>query len=295
MKSTVSSSSRASSSLRGLLRAALVECARNVLPPDEPEVLRTVAGIGWHVEHTIRSDRARAFVAEAQRVFGVGARAAEGLAREAHDVDLQRRLEELVLGRVEPEWLDRYVELSGLETTDPPSIYLALGAPHPLVAVRALAHVRPGLCALHPAAASPARASPADRWLHRRFTELRVRVPVLWASDLNAVAVALSERRGVHAVINRARAGGAAGDVEEAIAGGAVLGLPLARFLADHPLAPLRLVLVHRERDKRWRVEITPPVQTYEIAPKLAAHVRRWPGQHLPWLAARVDGGEAPH
>ncbi|GDX81416.1 hypothetical protein LBMAG42_32270 [Deltaproteobacteria bacterium] len=285
----------ASSSFRGLLRAALVECARNVLPPDEPEVLRALAGLGWRAENAIRHARADAFLVEARRLSGVGGLAAEALAREAQDVDLQRRLEELVLGRVEPQWLERYAELSGVDPLDAPALYVALGAPHPLVGVRALAAVRPGLCALHPASVEPPSASIADRWMHRRFTELRLRVPVLWATDVAAGSGALAEGRGVHAVITRARAGGAAGDIEEAITGGAVLGLPLDRFLAQHSSAPIRLVLVHRERDKRWRVEITPPVQTHEIAPKLAAHVRRWPGQHLPWLAARVDGGEAPH
>lgn len=289
MKSTVSSSFRA------LVRAALVECARNVLPPDEPEVLRAVAGLGWRAENAIRHTRADAFLVEARRLPGVGGLAAAGLAREAQDVDLQRRLEELVLGRVEPQWLDRYVELSGVDVGGSPGLYLGLGAPHPLVGVRALAAVRPGLCALHPALTEPPDAGAAERWMHRRFAELRLRVPVLWTSDLAAADEALKEGRGVHSVITRARAGGAAGDIEEAIASGTVLGVPLDRFLAARAAAPLRLVLVHRERDKRWRVEITAPVQSHEIAPKLAAHVRRWPGQHLPWLAARVDGGEAPH
>lgn len=289
MKSTVSSS------FRGLVRAAVVECARNALPPDEPEVLRALAGLGWRAENALRHARADAFLVEARRLPGVGGLAAAALAREAQDVDLQRRLEELVLGRVEPQWLPRYAELSGLDPSDSPGLFLGLSAPHPLVGVRALAAAVPGLCALHPEPASTADNGAIDRWMHRRFRELRLRVPVLWTSALAAADLALAEGRGVHAVINRARAGGAAGDIEEAIVSGTVLGLPLHRFVAERPTAPIRLVLVHRERDKRWCVEITAPVHADEIAPKLAAHVRRWPGQHLPWLAARVDAGEAPH
>lgn len=277
------------------MRASLVECARNVLPPDEPEVLRALGGLLWRAEKAVRPRRAEAFVEAASRLFDMHDRAAERLAREGHDADLQRRLEELVLGRVEPAWLDRYLDLSGLVRDDPPACFLSLGAPHPLAGVCALARARPGLSALHPGLPPTQGATRADRWLHQRFTELRMRVPVLWSDTLEAAPRALAEGRDVHAVLTRSLGEAPVTDVEGAIAGGRVLGEALPNFLAALAPAPVRLVLVHRERDKRWRIEITSEVKAVEIAPTLAAHVRRWPGQHLPWLAARVDGGDAPH
>lgn len=279
----------------GWVRATLVECARNVLPPDEPEVLRALSGVLWRVEKAIRPRRAEAFVEAAARLFAMHDRAAERLAREGHDADLQRRLEELVLGRVEPAWLDRYLDVSGLVPDDPPACFLALAAPHPLAGVCALARARPGLTAIHPALPPIPGATWADRWLRNRFTELRMRVPVLWSDTAAAAAPALAEGRDVHAVLTRSLGEAPVTDVERAIEGGRVVGETLPDFLASLAPAPVRLVLVHRERDKRWRIEITAAVKLEEIVPRLAAHVRRWPGQHLPWLAARVDGGDAPH
>ncbi len=278
---------------RGLVRAVAIECARSSLPPDEPEVLRAVAGVAWRLEHRLRARRAAAFVEAARRSLGASVRAAEGLAREAHDTDLQRRLEELVLGRVEPQWLARYAELEGALGAEP-ACFLALGAPHPLIGVHALALARPGLVALHPAPLAPPDEPRADRWLRTRFATLRHALPVEWAADSAHAATALAAGRSVHAVLVRAH-DGAVGDLDAALAAGVVLGRPLAAFLGALGPAPVRLLLVHRERDKRWRVEATEPVTPEQIVPRFAEHIRRWPGQTLPWLCGRVDDGDAPH
>lgn len=277
---------------RGWFRAAATECARSSLPPDEPEVLRAVAGVAWRLEHRLRARRAAAFVDEARRSLGANVRAAEGLAREAHDTDLQRRLEELVLGRVEPEWFGRYAELEGV-ATDAPALFLALGAPHPLIGVHALALARPGLVALHPDPVD-LPGPRADRWLRARFSTLRHALPVEWSAAFEHAATALAAGRSVHAVLARAH-DGAAGDLDAALSAGVVLGRPLEAFLAALGPATLRLLLVHRERDKRWRVEATEPVAPEQIVPRFAEHIRRWPGQTLPWLCGRVDDGDAPH
>ncbi|MSQ02766.1 MAG: hypothetical protein EXR71_12895 [Myxococcales bacterium] len=278
---------------RGWFRAVAIECARSSFPPDEPGVLRAVAGVAWRLEYRLRARRAAAFVAEARRSLGAGVRAAEGVAHEAHDTDLQRRLEELVLGRVEPEWFARYAALDGV-AADEPACFVALGAPHPLIGVHALALARPGLLALHPAPPAPPDEPRADRWLRTRFATLRHALPVEWSSDPEHAATALAAGRSVHAVLTRAD-DGAVGDLEAALAAGLVLGRPLHAFVATLGAAPLRLLLVHRERDKRWRVEATEPVTPEQIVPRFAQHIRRWPGQTLPWLCGRVDGGDAPH
>jgi hypothetical protein len=70
-----------------LARLLLVELARGILPPDEPEVSRLLSGVLWRLELRSRRDRIRA-LHRAARALGVGSRTAEGLVREANDVDL---------------------------------------------------------------------------------------------------------------------------------------------------------------------------------------------------------------
>lgn len=277
------------------MRLGLVEMGRNVLPPDEPEVLRALAASFWRVERAGRPARHAALVAAARDGLGVSSRAAESLAREAQDVDLQRRLEELILGRIEPVWLERYLRVEGLPADDVPVLFLGLGAPHPLAAVLGLASARPGLCALHPEV--PADGVRADRLLQSRFRIMRERVPALWTSDLDAGLASLHEGRSVYATLHRDLAGAAAGDPLRAIAGGTVLGLPWVEVTARARRAgvEVRTVDVSRERDKRWCIRVGPPVEDEELPSRLADHLHRWPGQTLPWLAARVDGGHAPH
>lgn len=281
--------------LAGWLRLGLVELARNVLPPDEPEVLRAFSACLWRVERVGRPERHAALVAAARAGLGVSSRTADALAREAQDADLQRRMEELILGRMEPWWMDRYVVLEGVPAGDAPVLFVGLGAPHPLAAVLALASVRPGLCALHPALVPG--GGRADRLLTARFNLMRKRVPALWSSQVDDGLAALREGRSVHVALRRDLAGGAAGDAVRAIEGGTVLGVPWATLTraARAAGAEVRTVEVNRERDKRWCVRVGPPVLDAELPRRLADHLKRWPGQTLPWLTARVDGGHAPH
>ncbi len=281
--------------LAGWVRFGLVEMARNVLPPDEPEVLRALAAGLWRLERAGRPERHLALVAAARSGLGVSSRTAEALAREAQDVDLQRRMEELILGRMEPWWHERYLVVEGVPAGDTPVLFLGLGAPHPLAAVLALAAARPGLCALHPAL--PPGGARADRLLASRFNLMRERVPALWSSRVEDGAAALREGRSVHAALRRDLAGGPAGDPLRAIEEGTVLGVPWATLTqsARAAGAEVRTVEVNRERDKRWCVRVGSPVSDGELPRRLADHLRRWPGQTLPWLTPRVDGGHAPH
>jgi hypothetical protein len=76
-----------------LLRLLLEETARGALPPEDPEIVRFVAGIGWRVERALTPRRDLITRDQARRTFGVTVRTAEAIAREAHDLGLQARLE----------------------------------------------------------------------------------------------------------------------------------------------------------------------------------------------------------
>lgn len=222
---------------RGLLRLLLVETARGALPPDEPEVLRAAAGLLFRVEHHARRETMHALVTRAP---AGSRRAAEAMAREALDVDLQRRLEELVLPRVEPAWVERYARVHG--HVGPSDLLVAGPLPHPMVALVALAAAVPGLAAVRPAPEAPRDLG--TRLLARRFAAERQRLAVRW--------------------------------VEAPVDGPVFLVLGQARL---PPGRPVRAVLVHRERDKRWQVEVAPA--SADVGAVLAEHAARWPGQHL--------------
>ncbi len=222
--------------MRGLSRLLLVETARGILPADEPEVLRALSGLLYRFEHHARRDLMHALMA---RASAPTRRAAEHLAREALDVDLQRRLEELILPRVRPQWLDRYYDVEGASDTGG-DLLVAGRAPHPMLALVALAHAVPGLAALRPAREPTDGA--AMRFLAARFAAERETIPVRWVDTIPAGPCLLVDG----------------------------VGLPADR--------PARAVLVHRARDKRWRVVVTGRV---DVASALADHAARWPGQVL--------------
>ncbi|MSP54206.1 MAG: hypothetical protein EXR69_01145 [Myxococcales bacterium] len=72
---------------------------RQALPADEPEIVRLLAAIGWHFEATLASGRTAWMVEELQATFGLNRRAADAAAREAWDLWMQTRLEDVVLSR----------------------------------------------------------------------------------------------------------------------------------------------------------------------------------------------------
>ncbi len=270
---------------RAYVRALMVECVRGGLPADAPEVIRAASAVAWHVESWVRPGRAAALAQEAARRFDVPHGAARAMAREASDVDLQRRIEEVVLAGVEPFWLGRYARVEGLAAADPPALLVGLGAPHPLLCAYALAVARPGLVALHGLCTAAEAPCAADRWLRERFTEWRERLPVTWEADPACVGAVLRSGRPVYAVVQPQPGAGGVGLDDPT-----VLGRPLTAVVASLPPGtPVRAALVHRERDKRWWVEVTPPLVGAALVDTLSAHVRRWPAQVLSWLSAARD------
>ncbi len=74
---------------------------QQALPPDEPELLRLLAAVGWHIEAALSPGRTVWMVEELQATFGLNRAAAIAAAREAWDLWMQSRLEDAVLSRVE--------------------------------------------------------------------------------------------------------------------------------------------------------------------------------------------------
>ena len=241
---------------------ALVEIARGILPPESPEVLRAIAGLTWRFEGYVRRPRG-GILTERARASGASTRSVEGMVREALDLDLQRRLEELILPRVEPEWLDRYA------VTEPPgeahgTLLIGLSSPHPLIAVAALSTVFPAMGSVPPLAATG--TSWAARRLQAHFDHNRAQMRVLWLAPEQLTAHLAN--------------GHPAFVTTERIAGG-----PLAPAHAAHLAivgeVPTRPVLVHRARDKRWRISVGERGSFVDTCAALAQHAARWPGQHL--------------
>lgn len=257
-----------------LFTLALVGIARGILPPESPEVLRALAGLTWRLEARFRGPGA---LAEHARALGVSARAAEGLVRESRDLDLQRRLEELILARVEPEWLDRYavvepVLVEGSNASDVPedigsALLVGLPQPHPLIAALALSHHLPGLACVTPA--ETVGISWTARRLHRQFAAERASMRCNWIG-VTAIEPHLAGGQPVFATLRELNFRGA----ELSLSGREPVG-------AAPTSVPVHPVLVRRARDKRWRVTIGQS-GTFESAfDALSQHARRWPGQHL--------------
>lgn len=246
-----------------LFTLALVEIARGILPPESPEVLRAIGGISWRIEARFQ---AATGLMQRARALGVSARAAEGLVREARDLDLQRRLEELILARVEPEWLDRYASVEGPEDLDG-ALLIGLPHPHPLIAALALSDRFQGLACVSPP--ESVETTWAARRLHRQFAAERARMRCNWITFAEAGARVVAGRPVFSTVDNlpfRQAKRGESGH----------LGRDAAAFFGS-----VRPVFVHRARDKRWRVAVGETGTLESVFEALNEHARHWPGQHL--------------
>ena len=261
------------SAMRGWVRALLVEVARGGLPPETPEILRAASAVWARVEAQVRPDRAAAMVEVAKTFFGESPRAAEAMLREAHDVDVQRRLEELLLWRLEPAWLERYARVDGLEPQGEPSTFVTLAAPHPWLVVTVLGHALPGLGGVVDATPGGRR----DRGLAARFDRANAALPaerLTWEAA-NAV-------RGRRNLLWAASLGPGGGSRAAGAGSLRVGGLPIREVQG-----PLRPVTVTRERDKRWRVVVGPSGDFADAESAFHQAVARTPAQFLPWLSAR--------
>jgi hypothetical protein len=254
---------------------------RGAFPPENPEVLRLVASVAWRFEPWRHPGLARAMWEEARRSFGLEDRAAGQACREANDLQLQARLEALVVPHVPPDLLPAYVEVRGEAPSPSLILFPRMGAV--LTMVSALGARLPGLVAWLGRRA-PAQG-PLGRALDRRHADERRRLPVRWEHEPDAIAGHLAAGRPVCAAFDD-RGWGAWRRVRW-------LGRPAN--LSPRPWAvaqavgvPVIPASVHRERDKAWTVELGAPLNggfEADLRDWAEPLVRSFPGHYLPWLA----------
>lgn len=253
-----------------LLRSALVTTARESLPPENPEVLRFFSGLLWRMERRGRHERANALADEARRLLGCSTGTAATLTREAHDVSLQARLEELVLPRMDPALLDLYLRQDG-DLPDRGVVVLPR-AGNPLMLVTLLAWRRPGLVCMQRRPLDGARGRVGTA-MARRFEAEQSRLPILWEPDPQAL--------GGHLAAGRLVALAFDDRFWPDLRPTPMMGR--TALLSDHPWAvaraagaPVTPAFIHREQDKLWRVTVQPPVE-----PRLDRYVH---DRLEPWL-----------
>jgi len=286
-----------------MLRWAFETTVREGLPPDEPEVLRALAGVGWRIEARLTPGRWAMAVDEVRRTFRVSVRTAESAAREAYDLGLQARMEELLLPRLAPEGLDDAVRVEG----ELPAGGVLLVYPHAgslALALAALARRRPGLLVFRAGRVAPAHAasmgsmrpSAVNRHLAERAGEEEARLPVGWTDDVGAVAAALRAGRTVAAAFDDR-----AWPTYEVVHWFDRLALlsPDPWRLARACGATVVPASVRREHDKTHRVRLGPPVvpdlERY-LAEVAGPWLRANPGHYAGWLAAcRMRAGVDDH
>lgn len=263
-----------------VVRWALGGTATETLPTDQPEILRFMAGVGWRVEKQWRRQRAALMVEEARATFGVNMRTAQALAREAHDVDLQSRLEELVVPRLAAGELDSLVRVTG---TLGPGLMVLPRMGNWLMAVAAVAWRHPGTVVM------AGQVNPSGwvrKVLFREREKEEARLPVMWERDAGALSEHLRAGR---LVMCRLEDRGWTSYRREKFLGRVAM---LARDpwdAARHAGVPVWPTEIHREHDKSWALRVGSATDA-----NLRTYVREWaepalratPGQYLPWLAA---------
>ena len=274
-----------------LVRFVVEETLRGVLPPEEPEILRFLAGVGWRFEQRLTPGRVRLMADEARRCFGANVRTAGAIVREAQDLASQARMERLVLPRLSPAQLDAVVRVEG--RVEPPALVLYPHGGNVDLLLAALAQRWPGLVVfsargLPPAAAGGVGAVGPTRLnerLARRRAEDDARLPIRWEADPAALAGWLARGHVVAAAFDD-RAWPTY--VRVPFLGREALLSPEPYALARAAGVPLVSATIHRERDKSSRLIIGPPV-----VPELGAwlrdqatpFLRAYPGHYASWLA----------
>lgn len=285
-----------------LLRWGFETLMREGLPPDEPELVRLLAGVGWRLEARVTGGRWAMFVDEARRTFRVSVRTAESAAREAYDLGLQARLEELIVPRLGPEGLADWVRVRG--GVPPGSLVVYPHAGSLPVMVAALAWAHPGLVVFRARGVAPpdhraiGSIAPTlvNRHLALRHGEEESRLPVRWTNNPADIARTLGAG-GIAAVAFDDRAW-------ETYTPGLFLDRPA--LLSPDPWrmaaaagAPVVPAFVRRELDKTHVVELRPPIAP-ALAPYLADHAEPWlrsnPGHYAGWLGGcRIRAGVDDH
>ena len=293
-----------------LARWLIEEAMRGALPPEEPEILRFLAGLGWRVERALTPARGRLTADEVRRTFGVSGRTAGAILREAQDLALQARLEALVLPRMRAAELGAIVQVEGALVA--PAVVLYPHAPNLLLLAAALAQACPGLVVFSARGLPPAqpdgrqpprppRPGPLrPSWINRRLTGRRIReearLPIRWETDAGALAGWLERGHLVAAAFDD-RAWPSY--VRTTLLGREALLSPDPFVLAERAGVPLIPATIRRDRDKSSRVVLAPP-----IAPSLAGYVeahaepflRVHPATYAGWLAeCRMAAGMDDH
>lgn len=262
---------------------------REALPADEPEILRLLAGVGWHFEAVFSTGRTRWMVQELSRTFGISGRAADAAAREAWDLWMQARLEELML----PRWVGAaqpsrdWVRFDG--ALPERGLVLHLRAGSRMMAAWAFAERarEAGLPAdwvgvfgrrgLPPEGRGAVRRS----WLNQRDAVRRRReedsLPVAWLEDEQALEAHLTAGRLALVAVDD--------QGFEHREPGLLFGQPLPmgglpwRLMKEHPT---QWMAVERLRDKTHRVELhaAAGLDRATLLGRLEDDVRRRPGHY---------------
>ncbi len=262
---------------------------REALPADEPEILRLLAGVGWHFEAVFSSGRTRWMVQELSRTFGISGRAAEAAAREAWDLWMQARLEELMM----PRWVlaaqssREWVRFDG--TLPERGLVLHLRAGSRMMAAWAFAEraqaagLPPDWVGVFGRRGLPPEGRGAVRrsWLNQRDADRRRReddsLPVAWLEDELALQAHLAARKlALVAVDDQGFT-----HREPGILFGQPLpmgGLPW-ELMKEHPT---QWMSVERLRDKTHRVVLHDAAgqDRATLLARLEADVRRRPGHY---------------
>ncbi len=293
-----------------LARWFIEEAMRGALPPEEPEILRVLAGLGWRVERALTPARGRLTADEVRRTFGVSGRTAGAILREAQDLALQARLEALVLPRMRGAEVSAIVQVEGTVVT--PAVVLYPHAPNLLLLAAALAQRSPGLVVFsarglppaqeggHPSADPPRPGPLRPSWINRRLTRRRLteeaRLPIHWETDPGALPGWLERGHLVAAAFDD-RAWPTY--VRMSLLGREALLSPDPFVLAARAGVPLIPATIRRDRDKSSRVVLGPPMVP-ALASYVAAHaepfLRVHPATYAGWLAeCRMAAGMDDH
>jgi hypothetical protein len=284
-------------------RLLVEETARGGLPAEDPEIVRFLSGIGWRVETALTPRRDAITRDEARRTFGANERTAAAIAREAHDLALQARLESLLVPRMEDRIFDAIVRVRGVLRG--PSLVVFPHIEPLLVLVRALVRQVPDgreLVVFRKRGLPPPRAgrdlvfSPLrDTAINRRLAARRRAeedaMGVRWEEDPSTLRDHLAAGRVVAAAFDDR--GFDEYDVVRFLDRPALLS-PEPWSAARGAEVPVVAATIRRERDKRYVVQVRPP-QPPDREAYLRTHaepfLRSNPGHYASWLAeCRIRG-----
>jgi lauroyl/myristoyl acyltransferase len=267
-------------------RWALQELIRESVPPENPEILRLLAGVSWRMTAAMKPARKALLLDELRRCFGVNLRTAENIAREAHDATLQARLELPLLPRVQD--FSPYLRIFG----ELPEGCLLL---HPTVVGvelmrAALSRRYPDLVVFGKRAfpeegVGPLQDNAINRLSLKRMREEQQNLPIRWEEEAGALVSHLQAgRRVVVAFDDRAWSR----FEPVTFLGRMALVSPEPWELALRLGVPVVPATITRERDKSYRVGIGAPIKpdlrSYlrnDVEPFLKQH----PGAVAMWLA----------